>query len=207
MKKLRRLAALMGTLYSEMGSTFSEYQNSVGLSCAPDCGACCLAPTIEASPLEMLPTALALFDEGVAEKFLGDIEAAPTTQCLFYKKTSFDGTKGRCTTYLTRPSLCRVFGAAARKNKSLERELSVCRVIKNEKAQELQGLTAADIARAPLMSEWKSKVANLEGVLSNRDMPINEALKAALQKVLLTSQYSPDDSPDHFEPSDNTQAI
>lgn len=201
MRKLRRKAGQVAAVYKEMSVTFSEYQNSLALACPSECGACCLVPTIEASPLEMLPTAIALFDQGRAFQVLQDIESAPSLQCVFYKKSSFDGSLGRCTSYETRPSICRIFGVAARKNKTGNRELSACRVLKSEYRERYLGLTDEEIKHAPLMSEWKYKVAVLEEILPAKDRPINEALKIALQKVLLTSQYSPDDSPETFEPT------
>lgn len=206
MRKLRRKAGQLAAVYQEMSVTFSEYQNSLALACPTECGACCLAPTIEASPLEMLPTAIALFDQGRALQILEDIESAPGPQCIFYKKSSFDGSLGRCTSYETRPSLCRIFGVAARKDKVGNLELSICRVLKSEHRERYLNLSEEEIKRAPLMSEWKYRIGALEEGLSAKDRPINEALMIALQKVLLTSQYSPDDSPETFEPS-TSQAI
>ncbi len=193
MKRLRRVSAEIGALYKEMGETFSAFARELALNCPSGCGGCCLAPTIEASPHEMLPMALALFDQGLAEETLRAIDEAPSLQCIHYKKTSFDGQKGYCTQYQTRPTLCRVFGVAARLNKARERELSICKVLKSENAALTASLGPTQRSRAPLMGQWKGEVSGLDSSLSKSDLPINQALKISLEKVLLTSQYSPDD--------------
>lgn len=203
MKRLRRVSAQVSALYSEMGETFASFQRELSLTCPSGCGGCCLAPTIEASPLEMLPMALDLFDRGLAESTLTAINEAPSLQCLQYKKTNFDGTKGFCTQYQTRPTLCRIFGVAARLNKARERELSICKVLKSEHAALTSKLGPAERSRAPLMGQWKGEVSSLDSSLQKNDMPINEALRISLEKVLLTSQYSPDDD----SPEDSNLAV
>lgn len=203
MKRLRRVSAEIRALYYEMGETFATYQRELGLPCPSGCGGCCLAPTIEASPHEMLPMALTLFDRGLAEETLSALSEAPSLQCIHYKKTSFDGTKGYCQQYETRPTLCRVFGVAGRLNKARERELSVCKVIKSKYGAVTANLGPLERSNAPLMGQWKGEAASIDGPLSKSDLPINEALRISLEKVLLTSQYSPDDN----SPEDSNVAM
>ncbi len=53
--------------------------------------------------------------------------------CFFYKK--IDEIKGFCIAYEFRPLLCRSFGAFLRNKRDKDKELSVCKLIKSEKAE------------------------------------------------------------------------
>ena len=92
MLRLRELSRRVEAVYGEIAETFSDYQQRQGLQCRSGCGECCLAPTIEATVLEMLPLALHLFDQGKAEQTLSDLGQLTQQQsCVFYQKLSFDG--------------------------------------------------------------------------------------------------------------------
>lgn len=189
MARLRAIAAEVQLIYDEMGAVFSTYQRESGLSCPSDCGACCLQPTIEASVLEMLPLAITLLDQGQAEDVLARLETHSSPACFLYQAHPSDSKRGRCTVYPHRPSLCRLFGAGARLNKQGRRELSLCRVIKEQVAPtpEKLGETALE---APLMGIWKARVQAISCEISTINQPINLALKEALIKVLMASYYS-----------------
>ncbi len=177
-----------------MGEVFSHFQQQSNLMCLPQCGACCLAPTVEASALELLPLALYLLDEGLAPETLDSLKEPPPS-CIFYKKLNEEGSKGFCGVYQKRPSLCRVFGAGARLNKNGAKELSLCKKIKEAHPAFL----SQDISEAPLMGLWKSRVRNLSFALSIHDQAINLSLKEALEKVLLLADL---ETPDPIKPID-----
>ena len=194
LQSLRELSHEIEKIYSEMGEAFSHFQNQSNLACLPQCGACCLAPTVEASALEMLPLALHLLDEGRAQEVLESL-LDPPPSCIFYKKLNDDGSKGFCGVYQKRPSLCRVFGAGARLNKAGVKELSLCKKIKEAHPAFLN----QDISEAPLMGLWKSRVRNLSFALSIHDQAINLSLREALEKVLLLADL---ETPDPIKPVD-----
>src|SRR4051812_18901933 len=107
---IREFSHNLEKLYEEMSSTFSSYQSSTGWSCLSGCGKCCLNPEIEASPLEMIPMALKLYDEGKLEAWIEKLKSTDQEFCLAYEG-DIQG-KGKCGQYSTRPSVCRMFGVA-----------------------------------------------------------------------------------------------
>ncbi|WP_213999115.1 YkgJ family cysteine cluster protein [Arsukibacterium sp.] len=192
MQRLRELSRRVEAVYGEIAETFSSYQQRLGLQCRSGCGECCLAPTIEATVLEMLPLALHLFDQGKAEQTLDQLVQLTAPQgCFFYQKLSFDGKQGQCSVYQQRPSICRMFGAGGYRDKTGQTSLSVCKTIKSDNlAKYQQSLIMLQSEPPPLMMQSKEQVNELDYQLGNKHYPINAALQLALEQVLFKASYS-----------------
>lgn len=190
MQRLRELARLVEAVFGELEQTFSAYQVSSGLTCKPGCGACCNNPRIEATVLEMLPLALSLYDQGRAEQVYAELEQYSGFACYHFARTSLDGQSGSCSVYSQRPAICRMFGAAAVNGKHGKDRMSVCKVIKAERPKALQA-ALIDVLELPppRMTDGKERVRQIDYALGRQDMPINQALKAALEKVLFQACY------------------
>lgn len=187
---IREFSQDLQKIYFEMGTTFSNYQKASGLHCLEGCGKCCMKPEVEASMLEMIPLALRIYDEGELEEWLDKIESATQEHCLMYECHSLDGSLGRCTAYAERPSLCRMFGVAGFYNKHHEIKLSVCKLIQEKypvilSAQE----SLVQEGSTPSLINWSYRLAQMEPALIQERLPINQALKRALEKVALYAQY------------------
>jgi uncharacterized protein len=192
MQRLRELSRRVEAVYGEIATTFSAYQQQRGLNCRSGCGECCLQPTIEATVLEMLPLAIYLFDQGKAEQTLAQLEQLTEPQgCLFYQKLSFDGKQGQCSIYPQRPSICRMFGAAGYRDKQGKTSLSACKIIKSDRPIPYQDtLIALQSDPPPMMVMAKEQVNELDYELGKQHLPLNEAIKQALEKVLFKAYYS-----------------
>ena len=190
MRQLRILSGEISQLFDEMSLEFSTYQNKSQLSCLAGCGKCCTNPEIETTPLEMLPMALDLFDRGLAESTLQQINNGSSI-CISYVTSAADGKSGYCRSYLQRPGICRMFGAAGYINKSGDVALSVCRLIKEASPEQYEH-AKLQANLAPKMSTWSAKIKTLEPRYSERLYPINISLKIMLEKVLTTSFYEQD---------------
>ncbi|OFZ21606.1 MAG: hypothetical protein A2202_08970 [Bdellovibrionales bacterium RIFOXYA1_FULL_36_14] len=187
MQRLRLLASKIMEIYDESHDFFQAFQQKTGLTCIPDCGECCLSTEVSASILEMIPTALDLYDQKLAEKVLDTLEQLnETSHCIFYIKLSEDGKKGRCSNYKHRPCVCRSFGAAAVKNKIGKNILSVCKEIKKQKSIDFDQIT---LDCAPIIGEFSNKILLMECSDNTKIKPINQALKQALMYVLSASAY------------------
>ncbi len=174
--------------YEEMASTFSDYQASTGLACLSGCGRCCVNPDVEASVLEMLPFALKIYDQGLLNEWLIKLENPATDYCVLFQGESSG--KGKCGHYLERPSVCRMFGVAGYADKNNQAVLSICKYIREnepEKASEKQ--KNLDRKSVPMMSEWVSQICHLGEPAIQRRVPINNAIKQALEKIALFAQY------------------
>jgi uncharacterized protein len=171
-------------LYLEMSQVFSKAQENSKVTCPAGCGFCCETPTVEASPLEMLPMAKSLIDQGLAEVYLERLQTEDTSRCMIYE--SHGGKKGRCTQYATRPSLCRQFALAALIKKDGSATLSICKELK-ETYPFWVDLNPEDF---PVMNEWTSKLMALHPDLLKHRQPISIALREALEKLMLLATFS-----------------
>ena len=217
MNRLRELSSQVMDVYQSLSQEFSAFQSSQSLSCVEKCGACCNKPDIEVSPLEMLPLALYLFDTGQAEQVFDELQSYSGFACKQYQRLSLDGTEGYCGIYEYRPGICRMFGAAGYKTKSGEATLSVCKPIKQavpekyaaaliaiqpQRSDVFEYPLVADIAanstspvlrtKPPMIAEGRQKLAQLDYELGEKLMPINDALRFVLEKILTLSFYAQD---------------
>ena len=217
MNRLRELSSQVMDVYQSLSQEFSAYQSSQSLNCVEKCGACCNNPDIEVSPLEMLPLALHLFDTGRAEQAFDELDSYSGFACKQYQRLSLDGKEGYCGIYEYRPGICRMFGAAGYKTKSGEATLSVCKPIKQavpekyaaalisiqpQRSDAIEQLFIGDIAannagqstaiKPPMIAEGRQKLAQLDYELGDKLMPINDALRFMLEKILTLSYYSQD---------------
>ncbi len=192
MQRLRELSRRVEAVYGEIADTFSGYQQASGLSCRSGCGECCTQPTVEATILEMLPLALHLFDQGKAELTLTQLEElGDGHSCINYQRLSFDGKQGQCNVYQHRPALCRLFGAAGYRDRTGKPSLSVCKIIKQDHPSRYQQqLIAMESDPPPMMLLSKELVNQLDYELGAKQLPINQALQQALERVLFKSYYS-----------------
>ncbi len=184
---IREFSHNLEKIYQAMSAEFSSYQSSTGLACLPGCGRCCLNPEIEASALELIPMALAIYDEGKLDEWVEKLTNTERETCEAYIEGPRPG-EGQCGRYHQRPSVCRMFGVAGYLNKRDQVTLSVCRYIKEHYGA---SESPADYGSSeiPMLVEWSYRMAAIDPDLIQRRQPINQALLGALQKVALYSSY------------------
>jgi Fe-S-cluster containining protein len=170
--------------YHAVDSATSAFGKRAGLSCPPGCGQCCETPDIQATELEMLPMARSITQTGKTET-LGDLSRGT---CVFFEPGPGPGA-GRCNAYELRPLVCRLFGFAARRSKSGRAELASCRV---HQTQSPEGLKRALLlaGEAPQFQDEFTRLAGLEPGIGWELLPINVALKRALERVYLHKMRS-----------------
>lgn len=187
---IREFSQELQKIYEEMSKTFSQYQQSTGLHCPEGCGKCCVNPEIEASILEMIPMALRLQDENKLEEWLQKLENSQQQNCLTFESHLPDGSKGSCRGYQERPSLCRMFGVSGYYNKYQNPTLSICKTLRENYPDQTKSLLAqVDGKNTPMLNQWTYRLAHLDPALIQERMPINQALKKALEKVALYALY------------------
>jgi len=175
-------------IYEEIDRQTAALKAMTGLRCPPGCGTCCSSPDIEATELEMLPVARELFRRREALSWLGRLRAAVDEgTCAFYQPKRSARGEGCCGMYILRPSVCRLFGYGAVQNKYGIAQLAVCTVMKAVIPR-----AAHDAARAverglaaPRFTDFARQVAGLEPALGERLLPINRALRLALEREAL----------------------
>ena len=188
--KVRRIEHLFDCLDSEI----SKFQSQTTLHCISGCGKCCTKPDVEASPLEFLPWAFQLFLNKEAEITLAELNNRDNSICYIYQPLSLlDSHSGSCGNYKYRGLICRLFGYAATKDKFGQLRLATCKIIKENqnasynRAEEAIG-NGLDI---PIFTDYYMKLSQIDFKLGNTILPINQALKVAIEEVLHYYTYRP----------------
>lgn len=184
MKTLPEKVNAVKRVYKRLDKEILNLQKDSGIHCLSGCGECCKKNDIEATPIEFLPLALQLYDEGRAESVLQEINANNSSICHVFRPhvTHFGGL---CNEYPNRGLICRLFGFTARRNKEGNNELVTCRFIKEQQAEEYEQLVAEIKAgkKVPVMSDYYSRIAAIDHNLI-QFYPINTAITEAIETVL-----------------------
>lgn len=189
---IERRVQLVENLFYLLEQESAKFEQASWISCVSGCGRCCTYPTIEASPLEFLPWAFHLFLNGAAEKMLIKLKEMQSSNCIIYKPfTIID--QGRCSNYKYRGLICRLFGFAASTDKYGSLRLSTCQIIKEDQA-DMYKSTAEAITKGlhvPVFTEYYMQLNQIDFHLGNILLPVNKALKMALEEVLQYYAYRP----------------
>jgi uncharacterized protein len=180
------------SIYKEIDDQISVFQGETNLQCPSGCGKCCSNPEVEVTALEMLPLAWELLRRGEASLWLERVEMGGSDVCVFYQSDRIVPENGRCSVYAWRPSLCRLFGFAAIRNKQGEPELAAC-VRHKEVTPETVKVAQDAIAQGlsiPIFSDFSMQLANIDPDFGRSPLPINQALRVALEKVGLQWQLT-----------------
>lgn len=192
---IERRVQLVESLFYQLEQESAQFEQSSGISCVSGCGKCCTYPNVEASPLEFLPWAFHLFLNGEAEKTLIILKETHGSTCLIYKPLSIID-QGRCSNYKYRGLICRLFGFAANTDKYGSLRLATCKIIKEGQTNNYNSAAEA-ITKGlyvPVFTEYYMQLNQIDFHLGNIILPVNKALKMALEEVLQYYAYRP--SPD-----------
>lgn len=189
-EKVRQVEALFDNLEIEIAAFTSETH----LFCNAGCGKCCSTPNIDASPLEFLPWAFHLFLDGKAEETLKLLKNTSSKNCLLYRPISvLEHQKGSCSNYRYRGLICRLFGYAANTDKYGKLRLATCKIIKEEQQENF--IAAEESINkgsyVPIFTDYYMKLAQIDLRMGVLLLPINEALKIAIEEVLHYYAYRP----------------
>lgn len=183
---------VMGIL-QQIDRETTSFQTVTGLQCPTGCGRCCQNPEVETTPLEMLPVVMELFRQQEVEQWFSQALAKQEQGvCVFYKPDPLIDGNGYCQVYAWRPSLCRLFGFAAIANKQGQPELAACKRHKEVTPQvvsQAQKAIATGVS-VPIFSNFTEQLANLDPHQGRSQMPINRALKVAIEWVGLAIALS-----------------
>jgi hypothetical protein len=202
---LRELSTVVSNRLAVAAERASTFVRESGLACRVGCAECCLGAHVECTPLELLPVAFDLIDEGQGEEMLASLarlqREPQSVGCVFLERQGHapDGRLlGRCGRYARRPAVCIHFGASVRLAGGGERTVVACRVMKDDDPVRVAAANAWVSARAhdalnvPSISDDAVSLMALSPALGTQRLPFNEALKAALEKALNAVAYEAD---------------
>jgi len=190
--KLHHKVQAVERVFRELDKELAAFKDATGLYCIAGCGLCCKKPDIAASPLEFLPLAYHLFKEEKALQWLEEIQTqSDTTICLAFRAMLGQDDKGFCSQYNHRGLICRLFGFSAMLDKHGQPKLATCKTIKNERPEEFVKATRhiESGKKVPVMRNHYFKLRNIDPDLANMLIPINQAIKIALDIVLSYYAY------------------
>ncbi|WP_308993394.1 YkgJ family cysteine cluster protein [Mariniflexile litorale] len=181
-------------LFERLDIEISKFQTETNLHCIAGCGKCCTKPDIDASPLEFLPYAFHLFLNGEAEKTLIELQNTTKTVCHIYQPLSvLNSLDGRCGNYQYRGLICRLFGYASSRDKYGKLRLATCSIIKENQSKNYEEAKEA-ISQGlyvPIFTDYYMQLNQIDFHLGNTILPINKALKVAIEEVLNYYIYRP----------------
>lgn len=170
-------------IFRQADNHVAAFQSQSNLSCVPQCGLCCTKSTIQTTVLEFYPAAYELFLCEQSDIILENIEKKNDNICVFYNPFS---TEGFCRYYQNRGLLCRLFGFSRKNGKTGAYTFVTCNPI-NQKSNvyEIQD----KLIYAPDISDYYVKLFGIDPNLSVQYLPVNQAIKKAIETVLLHFQY------------------
>lgn len=182
------------SLFLELNQEIKTFQDQTKLSCNVGCGKCCAHPQIDASPLEFLPWAMHLFLNNEAENVLEKLGTSSDATCFVYRPIGLlENGVGSCKDYQFRGLICRLFGYGATSDKYGKLRLATCKIIKKEQPEGIKAaeLLIQDGTGVPIFTNYYMRLSQIDHNLGNTILPINEALKIALEEVLRHYFYNP----------------
>jgi len=189
---IERKVQLVEHLFHQLEQETTAFAKVSGMSCVSGCGKCCTYPDVEASPLEFLPWAFHLFLNGEAENTLLKLKEKNSSTCMIYKPLSIID-QGSCSNYKYRGLICRLFGSAASTDKYGKLRLATCKIIKEGQTDaynsNLEALSKG--LSVPIFSTYYMQLNQIDFHLGNIILPINKALKIAIEEVLHYYAYRP----------------
>jgi hypothetical protein len=185
---------LVEELFDRLDTEISNFKSETHLHCLTGCGKCCSKPDIDASPLEFLPWALHLFLNGKAEETLNELDNSLITTCHIYRPLALlEEYNGSCSNYKYRGLICRLFGYAANRDKYGQLRLATCKIIKEDQLENFNNTEEA-ISKGlyvPIFTDYYMQLAQIDYRMAAVLLPINEALKMAIEEVLHYYAYRP----------------
>lgn len=189
-QKIRQIEELFHRLETEI----TTFKSETKLHCLVGCGKCCSNPEIEASPLEFLPWAFHLFLNGKAEETLLELNNSSVTTCHIYRPLAhLEEFNGSCSNYRYRGLICRLFGYAANRDKYGELRLATCKIIKEDQTKNynLAQEAISNGKQVPIFTDYYMQLSQIDYHLASIILPINQALKMAIEEVLQYYAYRP----------------
>ena len=161
------------------------------MHCIASCGKCCKKPEITATPLEFLPLAYHLFKTGEAGVWYERLKSDPhQLQCGVFIPLKKITDHGFCQKYQYRGLICRLFGFTAMRDKNGEALLITCQTIKTEQPEFYQkGLQQAEKGNIVFMRDYYFRLSAIDPELGREMLPVNEAIRRALEAVLSFYAY------------------
>jgi Fe-S-cluster containining protein len=170
-------------LFAGIDKKVAEFQLKSGLRCPKMCGVCCPTADVQTTILEMLPAAQEILRRGAVSFWLDRINAQDHSNlCVFYLIRPAPEASGHCEFYAWRPAVCRLFGYAAVRTREGKSALAACKHLKKTAPDNVAAAMLLE-AEAPCFTWYGTRICGLDPVLGRKILPINMALRHAIERM------------------------
>ncbi|MBF0253854.1 MAG: YkgJ family cysteine cluster protein [Candidatus Omnitrophica bacterium] len=180
-------------IFDEVDRQASVFSARTGVRCPDGCGACCADSHVDTTVIEMLPLAERIWSQGMAGAVLERLRCAGEGLCVFYESGPAPVSGGRCGAYQDRPLICRLFGFFTSRDKHGRYVYGSCRRIREQLPdayQRASKLIAEGFHPSP-MTDYSIRVLAMDSNLGRDLIPINRAMRIALERFGLDASYDP----------------
>ncbi len=189
-----RIAIDVEKVFNELDDHITRTNTKTGMKCTSLCNFCCSTTNIEASPIEFIPLAAWLYENGKVDDFLLRLDKSEKTgHCPLYLPEAWKEGKGGCLHYEKRGLVCRLFGFGYRHDREGIAGLVTCKEMKQtipvavNRAQRL-GIEKPD--SIPVFRNYSMQLFTIDPELALQQLPINKAIRIAIEKLYF--QYAAD---------------
>ena len=183
-QKVQKIESLQKTIDKDT----MAFKHNSGIDCTKHCTECCRYPDINATPLEFLPFAWHSYKLGLLDQWFDRLESCESSQCIFARIN--DGNWG-CSIYPARGFICRLFGFSATTDKNGQPVFAACRILKQKQPEMVNNASQFIAAggKIPVMASYYRRLAAIEPALGTQFMPINDAIRKALEIIYFHLHY------------------
>lgn len=192
MSHLEDISLQVEKFYTALDAELAAFQSQANYSCIAGCSKCCSSPNVETSILELLPYAFHLYKNNTAEHVYDSLLLNKSPICNLYKPLQTALQKGGCSDYQHRALICRLFGFSFTRNKEGKSTLLACKDIKAmyPEVNDAVNAQADEGFVVPLATNYYNQLSDIDYSLSQKQYPINEAMRLAIEMVLNHFHYS-----------------
>ena len=192
MSHLENISIQVENFYTDLDKDLATFKSQANYSCIGGCSRCCSSPNVEASILELLPYAFYLYKNNTAENVYDSLLLNKSPICNLYKPLQTVLQKGGCSDYQHRALICRLFGFSFTRDKTGTPTLLACKDIKATYADIYNAVNvqAEEGLLVPLATNYYNKLSDIDYSLSQKQYPINEAMRLAIEMVLNHYHYN-----------------
>lgn len=192
MSHLEEISIQVEKFYIALDKDLAAFQSLANYSCIAGCSKCCNSPNIETSILELLPYAFYLYKNNTAEFIYDSLLINKSSICNLYRPLQSEVQKGGCSDYPHRALICRLFGFSFTRDKMGMSTLLACKDIKATypKVYDAVNTQAEEGVSVPLATNYYNQLSDIDYNLSQKQYPINEAMRLAIEMVLNHFHYS-----------------
>lgn len=173
-------------VFEELDAHLGDTAKESGLKCPDFCGICCRKTDIEASPIEFLPLAAWLYENGKVNEFLSRLDHPEHGFCACFDPGASEKGEWGCQYYEQRGLICRLFGFGFRLNRDSIPVLVTCKIMKQTQAVAVAkaGVMASlNPEKMPIFSNYFMRLLAIDPDLAVPQMPINQAIRVAIEKL------------------------